>query len=159
MNGPNDSHDLDLAVNSLKNMKIELAGPSRRRIAALCRDSMARERRPALIRWATGRMTLLTPGRMAAALALAVLGFVLFTALPHRSAVKESEEPVRLVSVAATSTGGISLEWSDGNQRVYRVLKSTNPRSFARAESHAVMGHRWTDESPSVGSVVYYKVE
>jgi len=159
MSSPNENHDLDLAINSLKNMKIELTGPSLKSMSVLCRDSMARERRPALIRWAAGRMTLLTPGRMAAVLALAILGFALFSALSHRSPMKEPGESVRLVSVAATPSGGVSLEWSDGNKRVYRVLKSTNPRSFAGAESHAVLGNRWTDESSSVGSVVYYKVE
>lgn len=158
MHLPGDGNDLDLAVNSLKSIKIGLTGAARRRIATVCREATAPARTPAPTRWLRG-MVVLTPGRMAAVLAVAVMGFVLFTALSSRSALKESAAPIRLVSVKTTPSGGVSLQWSDGNQRVYKVLKSTSPRSFAGAETHAVLGNQWTDESPSVGSVVYYKVE
>jgi hypothetical protein len=68
-------------------------------------------------------------------------------------------DEVRLVSVQPAASGGVTLEWRDGNHRVYNVLKSTDPRDFSGAARYAVRGHRWTDTSPAPGEVVFYKVE
>ena len=83
--------------------------------------------------------------------------------LSERSAVQsvngEGESQVQLVSLRPDPSGHITLEWRDGSQRTYRILKSNNPRDFSKAASYSARGNRWTDPSPEGTGVTYYKVE
>src|SRR5436309_267592 len=148
--------DLDLAVNSLKNIRISLTDDSRHRLAVLCQSSVQGRRRSPFFSW----LDWVVPGRalqVASAFALVLFGVALLAVVLPRSPIREEgQPPVRLVSVAPSSSGGITLSWKDGNERVYRVLKSTDPRDFSRAEVHAVRGNHWTDESSQGNQVVYY---
>jgi len=153
--------DLDLAIDSLKKLKIDLTDASRRHLLLLCREAGRIPARPRWLAWIEtthGMQASLASGVVA--LFLLLLGASWLLVL-HRAPAPESpgDAPIQLVSVAPTTSGGVTMEWRDGSQRLYKVLKSTNPRDFRRAETHAVRGTHWTDETPATGGVVYYKVE
>ena len=151
--------DLDLAVNSLKEIRISLTADSRRRLALLCQNSLQNRQRNPLISW----LEWVSPARVlqaSSAVVLVLVGAAVFVLVRPRPPLREGDQqPVRLVSVAPSPSGGVTLSWEDGNQRVYKVLKSTDPRDFDRAEVHAVRGNHWTDEGSQGNQVVYYKVE
>jgi hypothetical protein len=100
----------------------------------------------------------------AAALGLAVVLFSLTTVLvsvrqrPQAGRI-EGEPQIRLVSLRPDTSGGVTLEWRDGDRRTYRVLKSDNPRDFSQAENFSVQGNRWTDPDKGAGGIAFYKVE
>ena len=152
---------LEQAISSLKGVRAGLTGASRRHLALLCREDVQLRSKSW---WQNGLA--LFPSREAAfasaALGLALcLGIYLIFSASRTPRGREDQppRPVQLVSVALTESGGVTLTWRDGNQRVYNVLKSSDPRDFRRAERYAVRGHQWTDGTPSAGQVVFYKVE
>jgi hypothetical protein len=160
MNQPMDDLNLEQAVKSLKGLRIGMTDASRRHLALKCREA-----RPSRLSSLMAAMGSSFPFRLpVAAGAMAVflaLGLAVIL-VDHQNQIDQrgyENPPVKLVNVMPANDGGVTLEWRDGPHRTYTVLKSTNPRSFKGAESYAVRGNRWTDESPSPGQVVYYKVE
>jgi hypothetical protein len=152
--------ELEEAIRSLKSLKVGLTDASRRRVAVRCKEV-----RPSF--WGVLGLQIRSIPRFpvpVAAGAMALLLAVGLTAILighqiQQNAVNYGDSPVRLVSVVPAESGGVTLEWRDGPQRTYTVLKSTNPRNFKKAESYAVHGTRWTDTSPAPGQVVYYRVQ
>jgi hypothetical protein len=151
---------LQESINSLKNMRIGLSEAARSRLARRCRDARA-SRVSTVIRF----LSSLQASRVSfatATLALVLASGVAFLSLNHPTSSNEtaySNTPVRLVSVTPASSGGVTLVWQDGDHKTYRVQKSTDPRTFDKAESYAVRGTRWTDSEPARGQVVYYRVQ
>jgi hypothetical protein len=117
-----------------------------------------------LLGWVRGIFAIPVPqAAMATAFGLLVLFGVTAVMLSERSAVQPvnagRETQVQLVSLRPDASGHITLEWQDGSQRTYRILKSNNPRDFSKAASYRVRGNRWTDPSPEGTGIIYYKVE
>jgi hypothetical protein len=154
--------DLTEAVNSLKSIEIEPTATSRRHLAALCREELLDAGRRS---WTDTVSRLIHSGApaLSGALGLVLVATVTILFFPRDArqtgATSGPGQEVRLVSVESSPDGAVTLEWQNGKQRVYRVLKSTDPRDFRGAEAHAVRGNRWTDRTPAMGEVVYYKVE
>ncbi len=69
----------------------------------------------------------------------------------------EHGSDVRIVNVH--SNGGLYIEWADTGKSEYRVLKSTDPADFDRAEANQVRGTRYVDTARDAAQVVYYRVE
>jgi hypothetical protein len=156
MNNPN----LEQAVKSLKSLRIGMTDAARHHLALECSEAT-----PSRLRSLLDSLAGASPFRLpAAAGAMAIflacgLALLLVGHQNQNSPSGYGQTDVHLVKVVPASSGGVTLEWKDGPQRTYTVLKSTDPRNFQRAETYAVRGNRWTDDSPSLGQVVYYKVE
>ncbi len=151
---------MDRAIRSLKSLEVGMTDAARRHLALRCRET-----RPS--RWAALAFRLsglpafrlpVAVGAMAVVLAVGVTALMIAHQSPSDVA-SYGGSTVRLVKVVPAAEGAVTLEWRDGSQRTYTVLKSTNPRDFRGAETHAVRGTRWTDTAPSQGQVVYYRVE
>jgi hypothetical protein len=141
-------------------MEVGLTEASRRQLSARCRSLIRKSGSSQFKGWIERfRAPLVSGAALATVLALGVALLTVTRRAPSQEFAPTGGHPVQLVSVSPTSSGGVSLQWRDGNQRVYRVLKTTNPRDFRRAESFTVRGNHWTDVSPSRGGVVYYKIE
>lgn len=163
---PASSHDerFNRAVSSLKNIDIQLTPGARRRLALECRRSIERG---TISDWGTrlrGFLLFQLPRRAtAAALGLAVVVGISSLFLSERQdwdllrGGHRSE--VSLVSIQPVRQGGVLLEWRDGSQDRFWVLKSSNPRDFSKAERYSVVGTRWMDLDPGRGQVTYYRVE
>jgi hypothetical protein len=152
------------AVNSLKNIDIQLSPQARRRLALECRRNIERGR---LYEWGIRLRSFLlyqVPRRAtAAALGLSVVVGISSLFLAERQdwdllrGARRSD--VNLVSIQPVRQGGVVLEWRDGSQDRFWVLKSNNPRDFSKAERYSVVGNRWMDLDPGKGQVTYYRVE
>ncbi|HEU5182496.1 MAG TPA: hypothetical protein VFW45_17045 [Candidatus Polarisedimenticolia bacterium] len=163
---PTSTHDerLHRAVNSLKNIDIQLSPGARRRLALECRRNIERG---AVSDWGSRLRSFLLfqlPRRAtAAALGLSVVVGISSLFLSERQdwdllrGAHRSE--VSLVSIQPVRQGGVLLEWRDGTQDRFWVLKSSNPRDFSKAERYSVVGTRWMDLDPGKGQVTYYRVE
>ncbi len=152
-----------LAIKSLKNIEIGFTDSSRRRLAVLCQEArIEAESRSLLARILSAPVRPvrfpLTAAALGVFMAFGVAILMLGNHVPAQLA--PATVPIRLVSMTPGTSGGVTLKWTDGNQRVYRVLKSTNPCDFSNAANFAVRGNRWTDTAPGRDQqVVYYKVE
>ena len=163
---PTSTHDehLDRAVSSLKSIDIRFTPGARRRLALECRRTIERG---TISDWGTrlrGFLLFEMPRHAtAAALGLAVVVGISSLLLSERQdwdllrGARGSE--IRLVSIQPVRQGGILLEWRDGSQDRFWVLKSSNPRDFSKAERYRVAGTRFMDLEPAEGGVVYYRVE
>jgi hypothetical protein len=154
---------LDESINSLKSIQIGMSAPYRMQLARRCAQ-VASSSPAGLLGWLRGIFAIPVPQTaMATAFGLLVLVGVTAVMLSERSAVQpvnaERESQVQLVSLRPDASGHITLEWRDGSQRTYRILKSDNPRDFSKAASFRVRGNRWTDPSPGGTGITYYKVE
>ena len=152
---------LEEAINSLKSMQIGMTTPSRAQLARRCAEAMASSP-SGFLGWLRGILVIQVPQKaMATALGLLVLFGITAVLVSERSAVQapSAGHEVQLVSLRPDASGRITLEWRDGSQRTYRILKSDNPRDFSKAASYRVRGNRWTDPSPEGAGVTYYKVE
>ncbi|HEV8337331.1 MAG TPA: hypothetical protein VGR67_13015 [Candidatus Polarisedimenticolia bacterium] len=160
MKEPLQDHDLVNAINSLKSIRIDLDEAARSRLVRRCRDTRGSRGwtlASFLASLQTSRVSFAT-----ATLALVLASGVALLSLNHSTNSSEtvySNDPVHLMSVTQASSGGVTLEWQDGNHKTYRVQKTTNPRNFTAAETYAVRGTRWTDSEPARGQVVYYRVQ
>ena len=159
---PDDS--LQVAVNSLKHLRIEMTEASRRHLVSRCAQVTPVSRSRLLLLRIQEFLSLAAPQRaLAVSMGLVVLlggAALLFSVRPDfRGAPAIGGSQVQLVSLRPDASGRVTLEWRDGSQRTYRVLKSHNPRDFSRADSYEVRGNRWTDRDLGVGRVTYYRVE
>lgn len=160
MNIKANDEAMDQAIRSLRSLEVGMTDAARRHLALRCRETRP-SRWGALAFRLSGMPLLRVPvaaGAMAVLLAVGVTALLIAHQAPSDVA-SYGETTVRLVRVVPASSGGVTLEWRDGDQRTYTVLKSTDPRNFKGAEIHAVRGTRWTDTSPSPGEVVYYRVQ
>jgi len=100
-----------------------------------------------------------TPAWAAIAPALLVaLVVALPLAIRHQPAPTASGEvPVRLDMQA--QGGAVSLAWSDGNGKAYKVYKSSDPRRLGQGRAEIVRGNQWTDQDPESSQIVFYRVE
>ena len=100
-----------------------------------------------------------TPTWAAVAPALLVALVVAFPLAVRRgqAPVAGGEVPVRL-DMRATE-GAVSLAWSDGNGKAYRVYKSNDPRQLGQGQAEIVKGNHWVDEHPESSQIVFYRVE
>jgi hypothetical protein len=100
-----------------------------------------------------------TPTWAAVAPALVVaLVVTLPLALRHQpSPVASGEVPVRLDMQA--HDGAVSVAWSDGKGKAYRVYKSSDPRRLGQGQPEVVNGNQWVDENPESSQIVFYRVE
>ena len=152
------------AVNSLKHIDIQFSPEARRRLAHECRRSLERGR---VSDWGLRLRSFLLyqlPRRAtAAALGLSVVVGITSLFLAERQDLdllrSAHRSQVNLVSIQAVRQGGVLLEWRDGSQDRFWVLKSNNPRDFSKAERYSVVGNRWMDLDPGEGRVTYYRVE
>jgi hypothetical protein len=163
---PASTHDerFHRAVNSLKNIDIQFSPGARRRLALECRRNIERG---TVSDWGNRLRSFLlfqVPRRAtAAALGLSVVVGISSLFLSERQdwdilrGAHRSE--VSLVSIHPVRQGGVLLEWRDGTQDRFWVLKSSNPRDFSKAERYSVVGTRWMDLDPGKGQVTYYRVE
>ena len=156
----NDS--LHVAVNSLKHLRIEMTEASRRHLVSRCAQEPAISKsRLLLLRiqdyFSAPQRTLAISMSLVILLGGTALLFSLRT--DYRGTPPIGGSQVQLVSLRPDASGRVTLEWKDGSQRTYRVLKSHNPRDFSRADSYEVRGNRWTDRDLGVGRVTYYRVE
>jgi hypothetical protein len=161
MREPETDEHLERAIDALKGLRISLKDASRQRIVARSREGGRRSIVAGLSLWVEMALSFRTPAA-ASAVALILVGFVAIIGVVRSTStnkVSYGDSSVRLVSVVPASTGGVTLEWQNGQHRVYRVQKSTDPRNFTAAKTYAVRGTRWTDSSPSQGQVVYYRVQ
>jgi len=154
---------LDESINSLRSIQIGMSASSRTQLARHCAQ-VATSSRSGFLGWVRGVFAIPVPqAAMATAFGLLVLFGVTAVMLSERSAVQPvnagRESQVQLVSLRPDASGHITLEWRDGSQRTYRILKSNNPRDFSKAASYSVRGNRWTDPSPEGTGITYYKVE
>ncbi len=151
---------MDRAIRSLRSLEVGMTDAARRHLALRCRETRP-SRWGALAFRLSGTPLLRVPvaaGAMAVLLAVGVTALLIAHQTPS-DVESYGESAARLVTVVPASSGGVTLEWRDGDKRTYTVLKSTDPRDFRGAQSYAVRGTRWTDTSPSQGQVVYYRVE
>ncbi len=163
---PASTHDerFHRAVNSLKNIDIQFSPGARRRLALECRRNIERG---TFSDWGIRLRSFLlfqVPRRAtAAALGLSVVVGLSSLFLSERQdwdilrGAHRSE--VSLVSIQPVRQGGVLLEWRDGTQDRFWVLKTSNPRDFSKAERYSVVGTRWMDLDPGKGQVTYYRVE
>jgi hypothetical protein len=154
---------LDESINSLKSIQIGMSAAARTQLARRCVQE-ASSSHAGLLGWLRGTFAIPVPqAAMATAFGLLVLFGITAVMLSERSAVQtvnvERESQVQLVSLRPDASGHVTLEWRDGSQRTYRILKSNNPRDFSKAASFRVRGNRWTDPSPEGSGITYYKVE
>jgi len=100
-----------------------------------------------------------TPAWAAVAPALLVaLVVALPLAIRHQQAPRAAVEvPVRLDM--QTQGGAVSLAWSDGNGKAYKVYKSSDPRQLGQGRAQIVKGNQWIDQNPESSQVVFYRVE
>jgi len=159
-----DVDPLDGAIKSLKSIQIEMDRPTRSRLVRLCAERTASSSPGSILDRLLALLAFQVPQRaMAAALGLAVLFGVALVVVSVRSDSVSprmaAQEKIHLVSLRPDASGRITLEWRDGSQRVYRVLKSDNPRDFSRAEQYSVRGNRWTDANSGADQVSFYRVE
>jgi len=155
---------LDQAITSLKSIQVTIPAQLRTRWAREASRTSAG--RGGVLAWVKGFLVLSVP-RPAMATALGLLALAGFSAVlfSQRASLREtslsgSGPQIQYISMTPDATGRITLEWRDGNQRTYRVMKSHDPRDFSRAAVYQVRGNRWTDPSPDGrGGVTYYKVE
>lgn len=68
-----------------------------------------------------------------------------------------AEVPVRIEMQA--HAGAVSLAWSDGRGKAYKVYKSSDPRRLGQGRPEVVTGNQWVDEDPESSQVVFYRVE
>jgi hypothetical protein len=54
---------------------------------------------------------------------------------------------------------GVSLAWSDGNGRAYKVYKTSDPRLLGQGQGTVVKGNHWIDQEQDSSPVVFYRVE
>ncbi len=163
---PASTHDerFHRAVNSLKNIDIQFSPEARRRLAFECRRSLERGKASDWgLRLRSFLLFQLPRRATAAALGLSIVVGITSLFLAERQdwnlvrGVHRSE--VSLVSIKPVRQGGVLLEWRDGSQDKFWVLKSNNPRDFSKAERYSVVGNRWMDLDPGKGQVTYYRVE
>lgn len=159
---PASDRDLDHAIATLKSIRVEWDAASRHRLARQCAENLTR-RPPRFLERLGSLYTLFVPtGSLAVAMGTLVVLAAVSLSVTGRHAVPVQPAPahaVQLVSIKSGPAGRVTLEWRDGSQATYRVLKSDNPRDFSKAASFKVRGNRWTDPSGEVGRVVYYRVE
>jgi len=155
---------LNRAFSSLKNVDIQLSPGARRRLALECRRNMERGKFSNLGAGLRSFLLFQLPRRAtAAALGLAVVAGISSLFLSERQdwdilrGARESQ--ISLVNIQPVRQGGVLLEWRDGTQEQFWVLKSSNPRDFSKAERYSVVGTRWMDLDPGKGQVTYYRVE
>jgi len=163
---PSSSRDerFHRAVNSLKNIDIQLSPGARHRLAFECRRAIERG---AVSSWGARLRSFLlfqVPRRAtAAALGLSLVVGISSLFLSERQDWDilrgAHRSDVMLVSIQPVRQGGVLLEWRDGPQDRFWVLKSSNPRDFSKAERYSVVGTRWMDLDPGKGQVTYYRVE
>ena len=155
--------NLEQAIQSLKSIDIAMTPSRRASLARLC----ARETAAARVAWwvrLQGFLAFQMPQRaLATALGLVLLlgvSSVLVSRRPASPVPQPGSDPgIQLVSLSPDASGRVTLEWRDGSQRTYRVLKSDNPRDFSRAVSYRVRGNRWTDPNSTGSQVSFYRVE
>jgi hypothetical protein len=163
MNRSTADLDLDRAINSLKSLKMETSPTSRSRLARRCVQEVAAaplslSERIRSIFW------VMVPQRsLAVAFGITLLLGVTSVLVSNRMGVPAPDpregSQVQLVSLHPDASGSVTLEWRDGNQRTYRILKSDNPRDFSKAASFRVRGNRWTDPGSGGSQIAFYRVE
>ena len=155
---------LEDAIQSLKSIRVELTPGARASLARRCVQEAVQSGERSLWGRILEIMTIPTPQRgLAAALGTLLLAGVVGVLvlekpgsdLPGRS----GSSKIQLVSLSPDAAGRITLEWRDGSQRTYTVLKSDNPRDFSRATAYSVRGNRWTDPSSETNQLAFYRVE
>lgn len=152
------------AVDSLRRMNTQFSPEARRRLALECRRNIERGKLYDFGQALRGFFLFQLPRQAAAAaLGLAVLVGIgtLFLAESQGWNLMRETRPseINLVSIQPVRQGGVLLEWRDGSQDRFWVLKSNNPRDFSKAERYSVVGNRWMDLDPGEGQVTYYRVE
>jgi hypothetical protein len=55
--------------------------------------------------------------------------------------------------------GSVSLAWSDGNGKSYKVYKASDPRRLGQGSAEVVRGNQWVDRDPESSQIVFYRVE
>ena len=161
MNPASPESDLQHAIDTLKSIRVEFDAAARGRLARQCAENLT-NRPPRLLERLGSLYTMFVPtGSLAVAMGiLVVLGAVSLSLTGrHPGPVEGTPAHVQLFSTHPDATGRVTLEWRDGRQATYRVLKSDNPRDFSKAATFKVRGNRWTDPSGEVGRVAYYRVE
>ena len=163
MNRQSIDEILDQSINSLKSIQIGMTARHRAQLARRCAEVAASAPR-GFLGWIRGFLTIQVPQRaMATALGILILFGVTTVLVTERSASRAPasgrDSQVQLVSLRPDASGRITLEWRDGSQRTYTILKSNNPRDFSKAASYSVRGNRWTDPNPEGTGITYYKVE
>lgn len=163
MNRSSADSDLDAAIKSLKSINIETSLDARTRLARRCVLELSASP-PSLSERILPIFWALVPHRsLAVALGITLLLGVTAVVVPIRTAYQapdpRGDSQVQLVSLHPDASGSVTLEWRDGNQRIYRILKSDNPRDFSKAASFRVRGNRWTDPASRGSQIAFYRVE
>jgi hypothetical protein len=156
--------NLDEAIQSLKSIQVELTPSARANLARQCAQQVSQMTRRGV--WGRILHVFLIPvpqKGLAAAMGmvlLAVLAGVLVLEKPRSQAPGQTgDSKIQLVSLSPDASGRITLQWRDGSQRTYTVLKSDNPRDFSRAIAYSVRGNRWTDPNSEANQLAFYRVE
>jgi hypothetical protein len=154
---------LESAINSLKSMKIETSPEARSRLARRCVQEVSVAPLSLTDRIRSIFWVFVPQRSLAVAFCMTLLLGVTAVLFSDKMAVKApalpGDSPVQLVSLHPDASGSVTLEWRDGNQRTYRVLKSDNPRDFSKAASFRVRGNRWTDPASRGNQIAFYRVE
>jgi hypothetical protein len=156
--------NLENAIQSLKSIQVEMTPEARSNLARRCAENTTGAWRSSLWGRLVGVLWVPAPQKgLAAALGmllLACLAGVLIVEKPQsRAPGGAGDSKIQLVSLSPDASGRVTLEWRDGSQRTYTVLKSDNPRDFSRATAYSVRGTRWTDPNPGTSQVAFYRVE
>jgi len=98
-------------------------------------------------------------GVLAPAVALAALAVLSLAVWTDGQRGKLHEAGISKFEVVAGPNGTVRLAWSNGERPSYTIYRTTDPRSFGRAEAHVVKGNIWVDTERDASKVVYYRVE
>ena len=156
--------NLDNAIQSLKSIQVELTPEARSHLARHCaREASSTPRNTLWWRILTSLWAPAPQRGLAAALGVVLLAALVGVLVVERSSSRApgqaGDSQIQLVSLRPDAAGRVTLEWRDGSQRTYTVLKSDNPRDFSRAAAYSVRGTRWTDPNPGTSQVAFYRVE
>ena len=96
-------------------------------------------------------------GAVAPALMVALVVSVPLALRRAPAPIAQGEGPTRIEMQA--NGGAVSLAWSDGDGKAYKVYKSSDPRRLGQGRPEIVKGNQWVDENPESSQVVFYRVE
>lgn len=94
---------------------------------------------------------------VAPALLVAVIVALPLAIRHQQEPAASSEVPVRIDMRA--QDGAVSLAWTDGNGKAYKVYKSSDPRRLGQGRAEVVTGNQWVDRDPDSSQIVFYRVE
>jgi len=135
-------------------VKHELPASVRCKIAL---EAAAGARRRPWLQWLPALDLSFRPGLVVALAASLVV--LLAIPLLWRESARTTSTAVDARLELVANRGVVRLAWTDGQRREYTVLKSSDPRGMARAETFVVRGNVWVDPGPDSSPIVFYRIE